>query len=256
MKLDKSYKVRVTPLKSARIQHIGFKCGFNWFGQKTEDINSIKSEFLALTKDGVFCVFGSEAEFENSANEEIEYYDLIALLTELSKSAENPLQGVELTPEFEAAEPKFKVGDKVYYGIRHHIFHIKTIQGDFCTFTNGIKCCGLTNLCHATLENYERLQATFPNIKFEAPPKPLTGSDLCRAIKAKGKKFIICAVSDISEEDAINNYLNGDEEMDVIFEIDDELDHPFIAIWGNLYKFAVPLSEETGEPLTESVLDE
>lgn len=90
---------------------------------------------------------------------------------------ENPLQNMKLTPEFEAeaSEPKFKAGDKVYYGIRHHIFHIKTIKGDFCTFTNGIKCCGFTRLCHATPENYERLQATFPHIEFE---RPLTQADI------------------------------------------------------------------------------
>ena len=92
-------------------------------------------------------------------------------------AAENPLQDMKLTPEFEteASEPKFKAGDKVYYGIRHHIFHIKTIKGDFCTFTNGIKCCGFTRLCHATPENYERLQATFPHIEFE---RPLTQADI------------------------------------------------------------------------------
>ncbi len=173
--------------------------------------------------------------------------------------AENPLQGVELTSEFEAAKLKFKVGDKVYIP---NIKNLCTIRNDGKVITSdGQYYCNLSDshdLCFvlATPENYEMLCKLYPHIEFEAPPKQLTGSDLCRAIKAKGKKFIICAVSDISEEDAINNYLNGDEEMDVIFEIDDELDHPFIAIWGNLYKFAVPLSEETGEPLTESILND
>lgn len=155
--------------------------------------------------------------------------------------------------------PRFKVGNKVYVGLTGKIAQVTEIIDDevvnVANKNNEVRA-WVSNICHATPENYERLQATFPHIEFEKPTKELTGSDLCRAIKAKGKKFIICAVSDISEEDAINNYLNGDEEMDVIFEIDDELDHPFIAIWGNLYKFAVPLSEETGEPLTESVLDE
>ena len=205
-------------------------------------------------------------------------------------SAENPLQGVELTPEFEAVEPvlvdnrqvniqdigtdildtntdikdtpKFKVGDKVYrLLLEPKIFTILGVDSDNTAHFGesgkfGYEWWSFKKLCHATQENYERLQATFPDIEFEQPPKPLTGNDLCRAIKAKGKKFIICAVSDISEEDAINNYLNGDKEMDVIFEIDDELDHPFVAVWGNLYKFAVPLNEETGEPLTESILND
>ena len=42
-------------------------------------------------------------------------------------SAENPLQGVELTPEFEAVEPTFKVGDKVYIP---NIKNLCTIRND------------------------------------------------------------------------------------------------------------------------------
>ena len=43
---------------------------------------------------------------------ESDYFEPV--IDELSKSAENPLQGAGLTPEFEAVEPKFNVGDKVY----------------------------------------------------------------------------------------------------------------------------------------------
>ena len=204
-------------------------------------------DVVGLTRNSVFIVNDDESE-------NIYPYKHFEPVLD---SAENPLQNIELTPEFEVVEPKFKVGDKVYYGSEPDVLTILEFDVDgWARMDSWAGFVDSSRLCHATLENYERLQATFPNIKFEAPPKPLTGSDLCRAIKAKGKKFIICAVSDISEEDAINNYLNGDEEMDVIFEIDDELDHPFIAIWGNLYKFAVPLSEETGEPLTESILND
>lgn len=256
MKLDKSYKVRVTPLKSARIQHIGFKYGFNWFGQKTEDINSIKSEFLSLTKDGVFYVFGSEAEFENSANEEIEYYDLIALLTDLSKSAENPLQNIELTPEFEAVKPTFKVGDKVYcILLEPKIFTILGVESDDTAHFGesgkyGYRWWSFENLCHATQENYERLQATFPNIKFERPP--LTGSDLARAMLDKGWKYVPCYVSEDSDVDAIDHcytdiIVHQDKSGTRYFRNENN---------GQGWDYAVPFDPRTGEPLTESILND
>lgn len=201
MKLDKNYKVRVTPEKSRKIQELVFKLGGNLQSgdtlvKETHLQRLYVSRYLEIS-------FGlTEHGWIYQEGTIIKADDLIALLTDLSKSAENPLQRAELTPEFEAVEPvladnsvniqdvgtdildnnadikdtpKFKVGDKVYYGIRHHIFHIKTIKGDFCTFTNGIKCCGFTCLCHATPENYERLQATFPHIEFE---RPLTQADI------------------------------------------------------------------------------
>lgn len=88
-------------------------------------------------------------------------------------SAENPLQDVELTPEFEAVEPKFKVGDKVYYGSEPDVLTILEFDVDgWARMDSWAGFVDSSRLCHATLENYERLQATFPNIKFEAPPNP------------------------------------------------------------------------------------
>lgn len=166
-------------------------------------------------------------------------------------SAENPLQGVELTPEFEAVEPKFKVGDRVYYGIRHHIFHIKIIQGNFCTFTNGIKCCGLTNLCHATPENHAMLSKLYPHIEFEQPPKELKGSDLCRAMLEKGWKYVPCYVHDGSDDEAINrkHYVSVKNETP-------RSGYNFSGTGANDWKYAVPIDPRTGEPLTQAVLDE
>lgn len=155
-------------------------------------------------------------------------------------SAENPLQDMELTPEFEAVEPKFKTGDKVYYGIRHHIFHIKTIQGDFCTFTNGIKCCGLTNLCHATQENYELLSKLYPHIKFEAPPKPLSGDELVKAMLTKGIKNVLCL------------WVNGDKI--VIDGLDCK--GALVSINNKIVSGLTPIDWCTGNPLTESILND
>ena len=87
-------------------------------------------------------------------------------------SAENPLQGVELTPEFEASEPKFKVGDKVYVGLTGRIVQVTVIiDNDVVSVANKNNevRAGVSYICHATPENYERLQATFTDIEFECP---------------------------------------------------------------------------------------
>ena len=90
-------------------------------------------------------------------------------------SAENPEQGVELTSEFEteASEPKFQVGDKVYVGLTGKIARVTKIIDDdvvnVANKNNEVRA-WISNICHATTENYERLQATFPRIEFEKPP--------------------------------------------------------------------------------------
>ena len=89
-------------------------------------------------------------------------------------SAENPLQNIELTPDFEteASEPKFKVGDKVYYGSEYRILTIAEFDDDgwirpdrWVGFINNKQC------CHATPENYALLSKLYPHIEFEQPPK-------------------------------------------------------------------------------------
>lgn len=96
------------------------------------------------------------------------------------ESAENPIQNAELTPEFEAVEPKFKVGDKVYIP---NIKNLCTIRNDEKVITSdGQYYCNLSDshdLCFvlATTENHALLSKLYPHINFEAPPKPLTGSE-------------------------------------------------------------------------------
>ena len=89
-------------------------------------------------------------------------------------SAENPLQEMKLTPELGAAEPKFKVGDKVYcLLLEPKIFTILEVGGDNdndVRFAGEFGWASGYSCCHATPENYERLQATFPRIEFEKPP--------------------------------------------------------------------------------------
>ena len=86
-------------------------------------------------------------------------------------SAENPLQDMELTPETEASEPKFEVGNKVYkYGETDVKTVLEVFENGYMRISNYPYRVNRETLCHATQENCERLQATFPDIEFEHPP--------------------------------------------------------------------------------------
>ena len=83
---------------------------------------------------------------------------------------------VRVTPEQsrqiqEAVEPKFKAGDKVYFGTDPDIKTISEVGNDNdVQFAGEFGWASGYSCCHATPENYERLQATFPDIEFEHPP--------------------------------------------------------------------------------------
>ena len=70
----------------------------------------------------------------------------------------------------------FKVGDKVYVGLTGKIAQVTEIIDDevvnVANKNNEVRA-WISNICHATPENYERLQTTFPDIEFEQPPKSL-----------------------------------------------------------------------------------
>ena len=175
MKLDKNYKVRVTPKQSREIHFlILLEGGEVSYGLKPQ----LQDEFLVVENehDSVVIYYTDQDIFPTIENQEIQADDLIALLTDLSKSAENPLQDMELTPEFEteASEPKFKVGDKVYcLLLEPKIFTILEVDGDNdndVQFAGEFGWASGYSCCHANQENYERLQAIFPRIEFEQPP--------------------------------------------------------------------------------------
>ena len=101
-------------------------------------------------------------------------------------SAENPLQDMKLTPDFEteASEPKFKVGNKVYkYGETDVKTVLEVFENGYMRISNYPYRVNHETLCHATQENCERLQATFTDIEFERPPTP--PSILLRALETR-----------------------------------------------------------------------
>ena len=200
MKLDKNYKVRVTPEQSREIHSlILLEGGEVSYGLKPQ----LQDEFLVVENehDSVVIYYTDQDIFPTTENQEIQADDLIALLTDLLKSAENPRQDMKLTPEFEAVEPilvdnrqvniqdigtdildtnadikdtpKFKVGDRVYVGLTGRIVQVTVIIDNdvvnVANKNNEVRA-WVSNICHANQENYERLQATFPHIKFEQPP--------------------------------------------------------------------------------------
>ena len=146
--------------------------------------------------------------------------------------------------------PKFKVGDKVYVGLTGKIAQVTEIIDDdavnIANKNNEFRAC-VSNICHATQENYERLQATFPDIEFEHPP---TQEDidneavdkLAQAMKNKLAKkreqgyhgWATCKHGDLVQ--LLINHVDKGDPIDV----------------ANFCAFLFA----RGEPLTESVLDE
>ena len=72
----------------------------------------------------------------------------------------------------------------------------------------------------------------------------LTGSELCKAMLARGDKYVVCKLADTSEADAINNSMarlvTEYDGNDFYQEVDDSYWH-----------FAVPINNQ-GEPLTQA----
>ena len=141
----------------------------------------------------------------------------------------------------------FKVGDKVYkYGKTDVKTVSEVFEDGYMRISSYPHRVNHEVICHATQENYEMLCKLYPHIEFEQPPKELKGSDLARAMLEKGWKFVPCFVSDENEWDAVAS-CNTDN---IISYEDGEF-------WSNdSYQYAVPFDPRTGEPLTESILND
>lgn len=94
--------------------------------------------------------------------------------------------------------------------------------------------------------NYDASNWKNSLIKREA--KELTGSDLCRAMLARGDKCVACRVSDLSDSIAEIR-----EEFDVVIKHDANSDFFFKStlVGFRSWKYAVPVNPRTGKPLTQ-----
>lgn len=213
---------------------------------KVKKVKLVGPSDLHLTKGKHYTVLGvTDRSCIINDDNECEAWADMNYFEPVLEPAENPLQNMKLTPEFEteAPEPKFKVGDKVYVGLTGKIAQVTEIIDDdvvnVANKNNEVRA-WISNICHATKENYERLQATFPDIEFEQPPKPLSGDELVRAMLTKGIKNVLCL------------WGNGDKI------IIDRLDYKgsLMSTNCNIVGGLTPIDWYTGEPLTESVIDE
>ena len=166
MKLDKNYKVRVTPEQSQKIQELLFALGGGWFGgHDGKHPAMINADCLFLHDSMVLtCAYERGTNyFEDKPNHtEIQADDLIALLTDLSKSAEKPPQ---------VAGSKFAAGEKVYFGTDPDIKIVSDVNNDNTVrFFGEFGWADSNHCCPATQENYEKLCSLFECIDFEQPP--------------------------------------------------------------------------------------
>ena len=209
---------------------------------KCKKVRCVKAYDDCLTVGKEYSVLDIRTEVKVKDDEGAFFYWESDHFEPVIESAENPLQNAELTSELEAVEPKFKVGDKVYlFGI-DYIEEITKIIGAnvYLAGADFDASVSIKEICHATQENYERLQATFPDIEFEQPTKPLSGDALVKAMLAKGIKNVLCL------------WGNGDKI------IIDRLSYKggLMSTNCNIVGGLTPIDWYTGEPLTEAVLDE
>ena len=70
----------------------------------------------------------------------------------------------------------FKVGDKVYVGLTWKVAQVTEIVDDdvisVANKHNEVRA-WVSNICHATQENYELLSKLYPHIEFELHPSPI-----------------------------------------------------------------------------------
>ena len=204
--------------------------------KKVRCINRDNHGYLTENKvyDVIGAVFG-RLKIRNDNGDTI-WYDMTCFKLVI-ESAENPLQGVELTPEFEAVEPKFKAGDKVYcILLKPKIFTTLGVDSDNTAHFGesgkyGYKWWSFKNLCHANPENYAILSKLYPHIEFEQPAKELKGSDLARALIKKGWVGFNCLCGNSGDENAITDT--------IVIGINN--DGKFTTIDGRLFSNAIPM---------------
>ena len=221
---------------------------------KVEKVRCVKAYGDCLTVGKEYSVLDIRMEVKVKDDEGDNCYWESDNFEPVLDSAENPLQNIELTPEFEAksSEHKFKAGDKVYApSVGSKIYTVKDVGDGWCypiridcsydedhefTKEGQITAEGLPILFLATELNHSLLSQLY-GIDFERPP--LTGNELCRKLLDKGEKYIM-----------------ANDEHGTWRIICDYCDDWFTdLVTGECLKNITPLNSK-GEPLTEAVLDE
>lgn len=177
---------------------------------KCKKVRCVKAYGDCLTVGKEYGVINIRMEVKVKDDEGDNYYWESDHFEPVLDSAENPLQGVELTPEFGSAEPitapRFEAGQKAYCPWlnvgrlvlleSNHADYLfaETVKGKQYFNNDGtsvdVTSHAQPDLFHATQANYELLCKLMPWVNFEAPPKPLTGSDLARAMLERGDRRI------------------------------------------------------------------
>lgn len=256
---------------------------------KVKKMRCVKAYGDCLTVGKEYGVIDIRMEVKVKDDEGDNYYWESDHFEPIPNQAENPLRNAELTPEFEAVAPhvsppsndgatyvsepyndvlfpRFEVGQKAYCPWLND-GELVTLglddNGDLIAQTKkglqAFDCEGYAldctprqpDLFPATDYYFEHLSAIMPWIKFEKPPKPLTGSDLARAMLEKGWKFEPCYVHDVSDDEAIDR-----KHYATVENKNPTNGYSFISTGETDWKYAVPIDPRTGEPLTESILND
>ena len=211
---------------------------------KCKKVRCVKTCGGCLTAGKEYSVLDIRMEIKVKDDEDEDCYWESDRFEPVLDPAENPLQDMESTPEFEAVVPhvsEFKVGDPVYkYGETDVKTVLEVFENGYMRISNYPYRVNHETLCHATPKNHAVLSKPFPAIEFEQPPKPLSGDELVKAMLTKGIKNVLCL------------WANGDKI------VIDGLDYKgaLVDINNNIVSGLTPIDWCTGEPLTQAVLDE
>ena len=193
---------------------------------KCKKVRCVKAHHNNLTVGKEYSVLNIRIRVEVIDDAGSKYYWRANHFEPVLDSAENQLQDVELTPEFEA-------GNKVYkYGETDVKTVLEVFEDGYMRISNYPYRVNHELLCHATPENHAVLSKPFPAIEFEQPHKELKGSDLARALIKKGWVGFNCLCGHIGDEHAITET--------IVIGIND--DGKFITFDGRLFDNAIPMN--------------
>ena len=202
---------------------------------KVKKVKCIDVSGMCLTKDKEYQLLGV-TDRSCMINDD-EGYEIRASMQRFETVPDNNISKSDKTNQI------FKVGDKAYVGLTGRVAQVTEIVDDdvisVANKHNEVRA-WVSNICHATQENYEMLCKLYPHIEFELPPKEITGSDLCCSMLRDKHTNIMCqADGDETNIRIITLYTGG----------------YFYDRSGNRYSEVIPIDTK-GIPLTDGVLND